>query len=98
MNNFITEIINSNDYIQIKYILENKDLTLEEKQLKIENFIFNNWVDNLINKLKNKDTTKLYSSNIGLEILKYSIELLYDIINDYKENKNILKVKYILIL
>jgi len=32
MNNYINDIINSNDYNQIKYIIEMKDLTLENKQ------------------------------------------------------------------
>jgi DNA-directed RNA polymerase len=93
MNNFITEIIDSNDYIQIKYILENKELTLEEKQLRIENFIFNNWVDNLLEKLQNKDTTKIYSSNIGLDILKYSIKSISNALDNYKENRKYSKGK-----
>jgi hypothetical protein len=40
--NYITEIMQSNDYLGIEYILTDNEITLEEKQLKIENYIYNN--------------------------------------------------------
>jgi hypothetical protein len=41
-NKYITEIMYSNDYLGINFILTDNQLTLEEKQLKIENYIYNN--------------------------------------------------------
>jgi hypothetical protein len=90
-NTFINEIKDSNDYITISYILKDNNLTLENKQLKIENYIFNNWVDDLI---KNLYLSKnLFNSNIGLDMLKDTIKNLNDIIQEYKDNKKYSKGK-----
>lgn len=82
--NFIHDIKESNDYINIEYILKNNDLSLTNKQLKIENYIFNNWVDNLIDKISNKN---IYQSNIGISILKDSFFSLDKTLEEYKNNK-----------
>lgn len=82
--NLLNEIKYSNDYINIDYILRQESLTLTNKQLKIENDIFNNWVDNLIDKISNKH---IYHSHIGIAILKDAIESLGKIIEEYKTNK-----------
>lgn len=90
-SNFINDIKDSNDYIGINYILTDNRLSLTEKQLKIENYIFNNWVESLLTKVK--DNNQLLNSNIGLDLLKYSLQQVDSTLTEYKDSKKYSKGK-----
>jgi len=90
---FIDDIKESNDSLGISYILTDNKLSLVEKQLKIENYIFNNWVDSLLKKVNIKDNSKLFSSNIGLDLLKYCLQRIDSTLSEYKNSKKYSKKK-----
>jgi hypothetical protein len=96
---FLEGYINNPIFFNIRKILNIKELTNFQKQLKIEESLKYFWKDEIL--LLFKNNKKLFSSGYGLSLLKDTIITLKKDIEDLKENKIYLhnkKYKHLILL
>ena len=90
-NKILNDIVNASSFSILESIINEEDLSNENKQMKIEQLVFDEWDNEYLNLLKNNK--KLFTSGFGIEIISAAIKNLVHILDDYKNSSKFMKGK-----